>query len=222
MVYISDTLENDLQETQKKCMPYYEIHSTKYSNNTDAFYSDIFLMYDHSEMQTQNYSELYQDTKYGQDDTREKVSGNFISNMETIDDALKEMSNMFLLVGTVLAIFAALLLSNFISVSITQKQKDIGILRAMGAKGTEIFKIFLVETVIITSICIVVATIASIIICKIINNIMVQNLGTELLIFSIGSFVLLSLISIITAFLATYFPVSKAAKRKPIDSIKVI
>ena len=132
------------------------------------------------------------------------------------------MSRVFLLAGAMFAIFAALLLSNFISVSISQKQKDIGILRAMGAKGTEIFKIFFVETVLIVTICIVISTITSIIGCSVINGIINENIGAELFIFGFGSFVLLALLSTMTAFLATYFPVNKAAKKKPIDSIRIL
>ena len=222
IVYVSDTVKNSIMEMQKESMPYYEIHSTKYVNNADAFYSDIFLAYDHSPEQTKKYSELYQNDKYRQDDSREKISGFFIDNLEAVDDTVKEMSKLFLLVGTALAIFAALLLSNFISVSISQKQKDIGILRAMGAKGTEIFKIFLVETSIIVSVCIFIATIASVVICNVINGVMAKSVGAELFVFGIRSFLLLALISMITAFGATYFPVNNAAKKKPIDSIRTI
>lgn len=222
MIYVSDTVENNIWEIQKEKMPYYEIHLTKYTKNAEAFYSDIFLPYNHSPEQTQNYSEIYQNDKYHQDDSKEKLSGCFIDNLEAVDDTVKEMSKVFLLVGTALAIFAALLLSNFISVSISQKQKDIGILRAMGAKGTEIFKIFFVETVVIVLTCIFISTIASIIICNVINAVMAISIGAELFVFDIRSFVLLALISMITAFLATYFPVYNAARKKPIDSIRKV
>jgi ABC-type antimicrobial peptide transport system permease subunit len=222
MLYVSDTVKNRIWTVQQESMPYYEIHTTKYVNDGEAFYTDIFLMYDHSSEQTQSHSKLYENNKYREDDSREKFAGVFIDNLEAVDDTIKDMSSLFLLAGAALAIFAALLLSNFISVSISQKQKDIGILRAIGAKGAEVFKIFLVETILIVSACIVVATIASIVICNIINGVMAQNLGAELFVFSIGSFVLLTLISTTTALAATYFPVNKAAKRKPIDSIRII
>lgn len=222
VVYVSDTVENNFLETQKKSMPYYEIHSTKYVNNADAFYSNIFLLYDHSPEQTNKYSELYLNDMFDQDDSRTKFSGIFMDNLEAVNDTVKQMSKMFLLVGTALAIFAALLLSNFISVSISQKQKEIGILRAIGAKGTEVFKIFFVETIIIVSACIFVSSIATVVICHVINGVMAQSIGAELFIFGIGSFALLTLISMMTAFLATYFPVNNAARKKPIDSIRAI
>ena len=220
VVYVSETVENSFLKMQKESMSYYEVHSTKYIKNADAFYSDVFLLYDHSTEQTKKYSELYQKDQFGEDDARLKFAGVFMDNLEAVNDTVKEMSRLFLLVGAALAIFAALLLSNFISVSISQKQKDIGILRAMGTKGTEVFKIFFVETLIIVSACIFVSTIASIIICNIINGAMSNNVGVELFIFGIGSFALLALISMLTAFLATYFPVRNAAKKKPIESIR--
>lgn len=222
VLYVSETVENAIMETQKQDMTYYEMHSTKYVNNLEAFYSDIFLPYDHSSKQTQKYTELYKNDEYRQDDTRVKLSGAFIDNLEAVDQTVQEMSKAFLILGVVLAIFAALLLSNFISVSIFQKQKEIGVLRAMGAKGTEVFKIFFVETLIIVLACIIVSSISSVVICHVINGIMSKSIGAELFIFGIGPFVLLTLISIITAFLATYCPVNNAAKKKPIESIRTI
>jgi len=220
IVYVSETVERDIWNAQKNEMPYYEIHETRYANNANAFYSDVFLLYDHSTEQTKNFATLYKNDKYQPDGSRQKLSGFFIENLEAVDDTVKEMAKIFLLAGTALAIFAALLLANFISVSISQKQKEIGILRAMGAKGTEVFKIFLFETAVIVSICILIATIASIIICNVINNAIATSVGAKLFVFGIKSFILLAFISIITAFLATFFPVNAAAKRKPIDTIR--
>ena len=222
IVYVSETVERDIWNVQKNEMPYYEIHETTYANNANAFYSDIFLLYDHSTEQTKNFATLYNNNEYQPDGSRQKLVGFFIGNLEAVDDTVKEMAKIFLLAGTALAIFAALLLANFISVSISQKQKEIGILRAMGAKGTEVFKIFLFETAVIVSICILIATIASIIICNVINNVIATSVGAELFVFGISSFILLTFISIITAFLATYFPVNTAARRKPIDTIRKI
>lgn len=221
-LYVSDDVEHSIWETQKKAMEYYEIHTTKYVNDANAFYSDVFLPYNHSPEQTQSYSKLYKNDTYHEDDTTEKLAGSFVENLEDVDNTVKEMSKAFLLIGIALAVFAALLLSNFISVSISQKRKEIGILRAMGAKGTEVFKIFFVETLLIVVACILISTIASIIICNVINSVLSISIGAEVFVFDFRSFILLTLISMITAFLATYFPVYNAAKKKPIDSIRTI
>ena len=55
----------------------------------------------------------------------------------------------------VLAVFAALLLFSFISASINAKKKEIGILRAVGARGIDVFKIFIVEGIAVTLLCLV-------------------------------------------------------------------
>lgn len=218
-IYVSDTLENALWKTQKVKLDSYEEQSTKYVYNTNAFYSEVFLPYNRTANETENYSKFYMNTEYAENDSRMKLTGVFVENLEMIDYNVKRISKIFLVVGLAIAIFAALLLSNFISASIVSKRKDIGILRAVGAKSTDVFKIFFAESGFIALLCIFVSTIASAIICSVINNILAENLGAKLFVFGIIPFILLVLIALLTTFAATFFPVRKAAIKKPIESI---
>ena len=52
----------------------------------------------------------------------------------TVNEIADKLSDVFLGVGIAMATFASLLLFNFISMSISVKKKEIGILRAVGAK----------------------------------------------------------------------------------------
>ena len=138
------------------------------------------------------------------------------------DSTIKSMSKAFLYVGIALAAFAALLFSNFISVSISQKRRDIGILRAVGAKSTDVFKIFFSESAFIATICIVISTAASVLIAGYLNTELAASIGVSLLVFGAPSFVVLVAIAVLTAVLATFFPVYSAARKKPIDSIRAV
>lgn len=221
-VYVSDSFEKSLWKKQKSKLDFYEEYKTKYIPSAIAFYTEIFLPYDHSDLQTEKYGKIFANEKYSEDDSIITLTGNFAENLEAVDYTVKQLSRVFLLSGIALAVFAALLLSNFISVSIYSKNKEIGILRAVGAKGSDVFKIFFAETAVIVIACILVSTVLSIIICNMINNVLAANIGAELFVFSILSFVLLVLIALVTAILATYFPVNNAAKKKPIESIRSI
>lgn len=221
-VYVSDSFEKALWKKQKKTLEAYEEYKTKYIRSASAFYTEIFLPYDHSSDKTEKYGKIFANEKYGDDDSIITLAGDFAENLEAVDYTVKQLSRVFLLSGIALAVFAALLLSNFISVSIYSKNKEIGILRAVGAKGSDVFKIFFAETAVIVIACILVSTVLSIIICNMINNVLAANIGAELFVFSILSFVLLVLIALVTAILATYFPVNNAAKKKPIESIRSI
>ncbi len=219
-VYIADDYAAKLWKTHKGGLLFSEEADTKFVRNFEAFYSDIFLPYDHSKEQTEVYGDIYTDASFDNKDCRIALSGAFIENLAEVDYSIQEMSKIFLGVGIALALFAALLLSNFISVSITQKKKEIGILRAVGAKGTDVFKMFFSESAVIVIICIIISSIASIIGCNIINEALAQNVGAELLVFGVPSFILLVLVAVTTAVLATFLPVYNAAKKRPIDSIR--
>ena len=139
-----------------------------------------------------------------------------------VDGLVKDLSKIFLYVGLVLAVFAALLLSNFISVSISQKKKEIGILRAVGARGLDVFKIFFSESFFIGFLCVVFASVASVFICSVLNKELATSLGASLFVFGVASLAVLIIIAFVTIVIATFLPVWSAAKKKPVDSIRAL
>ena len=60
-----------------------------------------------------------------------------------------------------LAVFAALLLYNFISASINAKKQDIGILRAVGARGIDVFLFDALNALIVFAIAFVTAAVST-------------------------------------------------------------
>jgi ABC-type lipoprotein release transport system permease subunit len=129
----------------------------------------------------------------------------------------------FLVAGLVVGLFAVLMLYNFISVAIENKKNEIGILRAVGASGGDVFKIFITEALIITSICFVLSSILSVIACSVINTIAVASIvKISFLNFRFINVLFLLLTSIIIAFVGTFLPVLKASKCSPVESIKAI
>ena len=84
------------------------------------------------------------------DDTFYSVRSVVAVQIDAAQEIIDTLEMVFLWIGVVVAIFAMLLLFNFISVSITHKKKEIGILRAVGARSTDVFKIFYAESAIIT------------------------------------------------------------------------
>jgi len=128
---------------------------------------------------------------------------------------------IFLWVGVGFALFSALMLMNFISVSISYKRREIGILRAVGARSSDVFKIFFSEAAIIALInyvLSVVVTVAAVFV----TNTMMRNEGINVTILSFGfrQVALMLLISVAVAAIATFLPVYNIARRKPIDAIR--
>ena len=130
-------------------------------------------------------------------------------------------STVFFYVAIAFAVFASLLLMNFISTSIAHKKREIGVLRALGARGGDIFGIFLNESTIISLINFALSSIATYIICKVTNPLIICKLGANLVLLNFGVRQLLLILAISwgTAFLASLIPSIKISKKRPIDAI---
>mgnify|MGYP002798996587 FL=1 len=142
--------------------------------------------------------------------------------IDSVQSSIDMLEQIFLWVGIVMALFSMLLLFNFISVSIANKNKEIGILRAVGARSTDIFKIFYSESILISAICYVLAIIACFVLCSIINQEIAAAIGVSLFIFGPLSWLVMLAIAIFTSLIATFLPVHSFTKRKPVESIRAL
>jgi len=144
--------------------------------------------------------------------------------MDTLDsfNSFIEMgSKIFLYVGIGFAVFSALLLMNFISTSISYKKREIGVLRAVGARSSDVFKIFFGEALMIAAINFLLSTATVIAAIIVTNQLMHKNgISITLLHYGVRQFILMLLISIVVALLASFLPVNSIAKKKPVDAIK--
>lgn len=142
--------------------------------------------------------------------------------LEMIDEALLIMGQVFLYVGLGFAIFASLMLSNFIATSISYKKQDIGILRAIGSRSRDVFMIFFAESFIIAMINFVLSLVTTGVVVFFLNSIFREDLGILItfLTFGVRQAILLLGASLLVAIIATFLPVKKIASMKPIDAIK--
>ncbi len=209
-----------LWDEQKGYLEYYTDSKTNYTEPQNANYTTAIIPFAYDEAVVNEYWNVYSNTKYDEKATRFAISSDFIGNLQMVDDMVDALSKAFLYAGLVFALFAALLLSNFISVSISYKKREIGILRAVGARSIDVFKIFFSESFAITVICVLLSTILSVIVCGLINSATITYIGASLFVFGILSFIILVAIAFVTAVVATFLPVYNAAKKKPVDSIR--
>ena len=158
----------------------------------------------------------------GNGDVVYKINNNVCQELDFFLDLITELQTVFLIVALVVGGFAALMLLNFISVSISSKRKDIGILRAVGARGSDVFKIFFAESFIIAIICFVLATVGSFIVCYELNKSLVDVVQMQLLNFNIINVALILGVSLVISIIATFFPVYFAARKSPVESIRAL
>ena len=144
------------------------------------------------------------------------------TSTKMMTDMIEELSQIFLILGAVIGGFAALMLFNFISVSISAKRKEIGVLRAVGARGSDVFKIFFAESSVIAFICFVISAIAGYFVCGLINSSVGSTIGISLLNYGISHVGLILALSFGVSFLATVIPVYFTAKKPPVESIRAL
>lgn len=153
---------------------------------------------------------------------RYQIQNSVTFELDSVNDALKIMSKYFFWIGIGFAAFAALMLANFIGTSISYKKQEIGILRAIGSRSNDVFRIFFAESFVIAMINFVLSSIGVFAATVIFNTLMRTQVGILITILSFGprQLILLLAVSIFVAFIASFLPVKRIASKRPIDAIR--
>lgn len=155
-------------------------------------------------------------------DIRYALQNSVTYELNTVNEILQSLSNVFIYIGIGFAFFAAIMFSNFISTSIYYKKQEIGILKAIGARENDIFKIFFAESFVISIVNFIISSISSFLITNKINSILrvKTNILITILNFGLKQVLLLFVLSILIALIASFIPIKKIASKKPIDVIR--
>lgn len=142
--------------------------------------------------------------------------------LDAVNSFLKGAAKVFFWIGVFFAVFAALLMANFITTSIHYKRQEIGILRAIGSRSADVFRIFFSESFVIAVINFVISALLCAAAVFTINFVLRKHLGILITIlhFGIRQIVLLAIISILIAAVASFLPVHRIASKRPIDAIR--
>ena len=219
VIYLHESTESEYWDIQK-VSTYYSEMTSSYKDDPDAIYNVFYVPFDKSNAQAEYLWDVYQNEDFSEDGSKLSLAGSKVESLRSIDDIVKSLSKVFLYVGLVLAAFAILLFSNFISVSISQKKREIGILRAVGARSVDVFKIFFSESFCIAAICSLISITGCALLCPVLNKSLAESLGASIFVFGILSIAVIIAIALLTAIVATFLPVWNAAKKKPVDSIR--
>lgn len=159
---------------------------------------------------------------YREEDIRYSLENSVTHELDSVSEIISMVAKWALYVGIAFALFAALMLANFISTSISYKKQEIGILRAIGSRSNDVFRIFFSESFIIAMINFVLSAIGVGVVTYLINYAIRVNTGILITILSFGirQVALLFVISIAIAAAASFIPVKKIASKRPIDAIR--
>jgi len=141
---------------------------------------------------------------------------------ETFAPAVASIAKVFIYIGAGFAAFASLMMMSFITMTINHKKREIGILRAIGAKKFDVFKIFFNESLIMAFLNFLVSVALTITAIILLNNTIGGGLGMSVVLLSFGvrQVALLAGVSLLVAIVASALPVRRISKLKPIDAIQ--
>lgn len=144
------------------------------------------------------------------------------NDVHAISDFASFATTVFFIASIAFFIFAAILMMNFIIVSISYRKKDIGILRAIGARSVDVLKIFVWEGITLALISYIVSIIMLEALAFVVNAFAQGEIGVMIspIIITLRQPVILFVIVAVVTAIACAIPVAKIARQRPIDAIK--
>ena len=148
---------------------------------------------------------------------------NYVVTVENmVGSLIKTIAQILLYVGMGVFVFAVILFMSYISASVSYKKREIGILRAVGARSSDVFGIFFNEALVIALIVFALATIGSGGSVAVTNSALRASYGLPITLLSYGireiGIILFGCVT--TALVASFIPVLRIARKKPVDAIK--
>lgn len=169
----------------------------------------------------------YQDTKVDGSGTETgwfshyTLSVDASSVVDDKHDTMLLLKTIFFYVALGTSVISALFIFYFTSGVVTEKKREIGILRAIGASRGDIFKIFAAENGIFAGGLIALATVFTAIADVIANTALTKGFGVKaaLLTFSVRQFAVIAAVTVLAVALGVIIPVVKMLCAKPVDII---
>ncbi|MDR0850002.1 MAG: ABC transporter ATP-binding protein/permease [Christensenellaceae bacterium] len=142
--------------------------------------------------------------------------------IEDFSDKISVFNSAMLMASIFTALFSLILIYLFVSETIENRKRDIGILRALGAGNRDIAHIFLMSSAILATL-IFIATLALTALAVIVANIVMQaSLALSFTLFNLDTLIFLwiFLISFGISFVATAVPILLFSRKSPVEVIK--
>lgn len=148
-------------------------------------------------------------------------TGTGIGNiLNQVTNYLKIATNVLAGVAGISLLVSAIMIIVVLYISVVERTKEIGILRAVGARRKDIKRIFFAEAGLLGLTSGIIGVIAANVISSLGNNVMKKVFDAQLIQISVENILTGILISIIISILAALLPSAKAAKLDPMESLR--
>ena len=155
-------------------------------------------------------------------DAKIRVLDPIVSELYARENNIAVFTEIAEVLSIIFAVFSALLLVTFISQSLVDKTKTIGILRAFGSDNLGILQIFLWEGLIIGIAVFLISTLSLFGVCAILNALFADLIGFAVTFWRMDIFVgfCLFLLSIVFSFIGCAMPIIKLIRMHPAEIIR--
>lgn len=180
-------------------------------------YSRALVLLDDNERENKKFIKDFDELEF-------KHQNEYSEVLYEVEKSTENIQRIFYAVGIFLALFTSFLIFSFISSSVKNKQKDIGTLRAIGARGLDVSKIFIIEGLIIAIAAAIFGTIAMTFGINQINDLITKGFDAALVNLYVNwlNISIVFALAVIIILIATFIPVMRIIRMKPIDAIKKI
>ncbi len=183
-------------------------------NMIDNLFYPVRIIAAIGEGNTERFVDAVYDNGFG-------LSAAFIGNYSNALTLISVLRYVLLGLSLLFCILVIVLLYGFISTSIRMTRKQIGILRALGAKKSDTFKIYAVEGFIVTIFSLVLAVVAISVGAPILNALVGTVFGHYFSLFTIGAFVYVTMavLALAVTLISVFIPLRKFNRITPVSAI---
>lgn len=150
-----------------------------------------------------------------------RVYNDLVSKLYSWENNISILKTISTVLTIVLAVFSSVLIVSFISQSLSDKTKTIGVLRAFGSNQFNIMKIFIWEGLMISCCVFLMSTVILFGACNALNLLFSEFMGFHISFFGLNVFVVfcLLLLTIIFSFIGCLIPIIKLTRLQPNEII---
>jgi ABC-type antimicrobial peptide transport system permease subunit len=142
--------------------------------------------------------------------------------LNTIINFIRIIQALLIVLSSQAIIVSMVMIGVIIYINILQRSREIGVMKTVGYLNRDVKSIFVYESLIITSLSLIIAFVVAAIL-GIVANLVVKHFSTtidSIYSLSLVSIVAITLFSFLMGYLSAYLPTRKISKMDPVESLR--
>jgi len=192
------------------------------NESDDSFLTSTYFMTSKILLNAKSESQLAKIINFVENESNLKYESADSYKIKISSDQVDLVKGVLSTIAVITILITILTLYYLASAIITDRKRDIGVFRSLGARSTHIFAIFMISTFILAILASGLTIILSYVVATVVNALAADVYGYTVTIVAVTSLDIMLLLAtcFVGAFLATLFPILKYSEQSPIKQIK--